>query len=62
MLSLSIELAVKLRERNPATAKEAAKWANDYDLAHKGEELAGIKLQPQPRVEEGLGGLGNSLP
>lgn len=38
MLSLPTELAVKLRERNPATAKEAAKWAYDYDLAHNGNE------------------------
>ena len=35
--SLPTDLAVKLKERKPATAKEAASWADDYDLAHRGD-------------------------
>ena len=51
LLSLPTELAIKLRERNPATAKLAAEWADDYDLVHKGEEPAESK--PLPRETEG---------
>ena len=35
--SLPPDLAVKLKEREPATAKEAASWADDYDLVHRGD-------------------------
>ena len=35
--SLPTDLAIKLRERKPATAKEAAGGADDYDQAHRGE-------------------------
>ena len=51
LLSLPAELAVKLRERNPSTAKEAADWADDYNLAHMGEELPESMPQPQSRAE-----------
>ena len=32
LLSLPTELSVKLRERKPSTAKEAAGWADDFHL------------------------------
>ena len=51
LLSLPTELAIKLQERSPGTAKLAAEWADDYDLAHKEEEPAESK--PLPR-ETGL--------
>ena len=51
LLSLPAELAVTLRERNPSTVKEAAEWADDYNLAHMGEELPESKPQPQPSAE-----------
>ena len=51
LLSLPAELAVKLRERNPSTAKEAAEWADGYNLAHMGKELPESKPQPQPSAE-----------
>jgi hypothetical protein len=44
--SLSTDLAVKLRERKPATAKEAAGWADDYDQAHRGEGQTGGQVKP----------------
>ena len=59
LLSLPTELSVKLRERKPSTAKEAAGWADDYDVAHR---LAGNPPGPsavlQPRLkEEGEGSI-----
>ena len=36
--SLPTDLAVKLRETKPTSAKEAASWADDYDQAHRGQE------------------------
>jgi hypothetical protein len=57
LLSLPTELSVKLRERKPSTAKEAAGWADDYDLAHR---LAGNPPGPsavlQPRLKEEVEG------
>ena len=44
MQSLPTDLAIKLRERKPATTKEAAEITDDYDLAHGGEEL--IRSKP----------------
>ena len=43
MQSLPTDLAIKLRERKPATAKakEAVGWADNYDQAHKGEGQTG---------------------
>ena len=35
LLSLPTELSVTLRERKPSTVKEAAGWADHYDLAHR---------------------------
>ena len=46
--SLPTDLAVKLRERKPATAKEASGWADDYDQAHREEQTAGQMKQPTP--------------
>ena len=43
LLSLPTELAIKLQERSPATAKLAAEWADD---AHKGEKPAESKPLP----------------
>ena len=53
--SLPTDLAIKLRERKPATAKEAAGWADDYDQAHKGEGQTGIPVKqsaPPPSRDE----------
>ena len=53
--SLPTDLAVKLRERKPTTAKEAAGWADDYDQAHRGQEQTGSQgKQPLPRDEANL--------
>ena len=56
--SLPTDLAVKLRERKPATAKEAAGWEDDYDQAHRGQEQTGSRgKQPTslaPRDEANL--------
>ena len=60
LLSLPTELAIKLRERSPGTAKLAAEWADDYDLAHKGEEPAESK--PVPREMEGAPKVHRKLP
>ena len=53
--SLPTDLAIKLRERKPATAKEAAGWADEYDQAHKGEGQTGIPVKqsaPLPSRDE----------
>ena len=63
LLSFPTELAIKLLERNPATAKLAA---DDYDLAHRGEEPAESKPLPKetegaPKVPPRRGSLTSSL-
>ena len=36
MLSLPIDLAIKLQERNPVTTIEADEWADNYDFGCSG--------------------------
>ena len=52
--SLPTDLAVKLQERKPAMAKEAAGWADDYDQAHGGEGQVKQLTPPAPRDEASL--------
>ena len=43
--SLPTDLAVKLKQRKPTSAKEAAGWADDYDQAHRGQEQTGSQVK-----------------
>lgn len=53
--SLPTDLAVKVRERKPARAKEPADCAYDYDQAHTGEGVMGsLVKQPVLRDEASL--------
>ena len=58
MQSLPTDLAVKLRERKPAAAKEAAGWADDYGQAHREEGQTGGQMKqptsPAPWDEASL--------